>query len=46
VCISKPHAFFGQGIDHGGFDFGFPIVATQITIAQVVGQNVNDIWFR
>jgi hypothetical protein len=41
--VRKPHAFPRQGINIWGFNFGLT-VGTKLAVAEVVGENINDIW--
>ena len=42
VRVGEAHALFGQPVDVGGLDLRRPI-ATQVAVAQIVGQDENDI---
>ena len=43
VSISKEEAFAGELVDVGGGDFGLVVVATEVSIAEVVGEDEEDV---
>ena len=45
VGIGEPHAFAGESIDVWGFHLGFVVVATQVAVAEVVGEDEEDVGF-
>ena len=43
--VGELHAIPGEGIDMRGRDFGLGIETGGITIAHVIDQNDDDVWF-
>ncbi len=43
--VGEPHAFAGKSIDVGRFDLGLGVVAAQVAVAEVVGEDEEDVGF-
>ena len=43
MCIGEAHALLGEGIDVGGLDLAIRIICRHIAIAQIIGQDIDDV---